>query len=46
MKNRSNIEVISQVLQDANGGHATRNKIIYQAFLRYNQDEKAYGAAD
>jgi predicted transcriptional regulator len=45
-ENRSNIEVISQILQVANGSHATRNKIMYQAFLRYNPDEKAYGAAD
>jgi predicted transcriptional regulator len=37
MKNRSNIEVISQILQVANGGHATTKKIMFQAFLSYNQ---------
>ena len=37
MKNRSNIEVIGQILQVANGRDATKTEIMYQAFLSYNQ---------
>jgi predicted transcriptional regulator len=34
---RSNIEVISQILKVANGGNATKTRIRYKAFLGYNQ---------
>jgi predicted transcriptional regulator len=37
MKYRSNIEVISQILKVANGGNATRTRIMYKALLGYNQ---------
>jgi predicted transcriptional regulator len=33
---RSRIEIISQILESANGG-TTKTKIIYKAFLSYNQ---------
>ena len=40
MKYRSNIEVMGQILQVANGSNATKTKIMYQAFLSYNQLEE------
>ena len=36
MKNRSTTEIVSNILDAANGG-ATRTKIIYIAFISYNQ---------
>ena len=41
MKYRSNIEVLGQILQVANSdSNATKTKIMYQAFLSYNQLEE------
>jgi len=41
MKYRSSIEVMGQILQVANGSNnATKTKIMYQAFLSYNQLEE------
>ncbi len=37
MKYRSRIEIISQILEAANGGGATRTKIMYKALLSYAQ---------
>jgi predicted transcriptional regulator len=37
MKYRSRIEIISQILEAANGGCATRTKIMYKALLSYAQ---------
>ena len=37
MKYRSSIEVMAQILQVANGGNATKTKILYQAVLSSNQ---------
>jgi predicted transcriptional regulator len=37
MKYRSRIDIISQILETANGGNATRSKILYQSFLSYAQ---------
>jgi predicted transcriptional regulator len=37
MKYRSKINIISQILEAANGGNATRSKITYKAFLNYYQ---------
>ena len=36
MKNRSKTEIVSNILNAANGG-ATKTKIMYKAFLSYNQ---------
>ena len=36
MKNRSKTEIVSNILDAANGG-ATKTKIMYKAFLTYNQ---------
>jgi len=36
MKNRSRTEIVSNILDAANGG-ATKTKIMYSAFLSYNQ---------
>ena len=36
MKNRSRTEIVSNILDAANGG-ATKTKIMYKAFLSYNQ---------
>jgi predicted transcriptional regulator len=36
MKNRSRTEIVSSILDAANGG-ATKTKIMYKAFLSYNQ---------
>jgi len=40
MKYRSKIDIISQILDAANGGGATRSKMAYQAFLNYDQLKK------
>ena len=37
MKYRSRIEIMSQILEAANGGGATRTKIMYKAFLSFLQ---------
>jgi predicted transcriptional regulator len=37
MTNRSRTEIMSRILKDANGGGATQTKIMYSAFLSYNQ---------
>jgi len=34
---RSRVEIISQILESAKGGDATKTKIIYNAFLSYYQ---------
>jgi predicted transcriptional regulator len=36
MKNRSRTEIVSNILDSANGG-ATKSKIMYKAFLSYGQ---------
>ncbi len=36
MKNRSRTEIVSNILDAANGG-ATKTKIMYKAYLSYNQ---------
>src|SRR3712207_5504443 len=37
MKYRSRIDMISQILEAANGSNATKTKITYRALLGYNQ---------
>jgi predicted transcriptional regulator len=37
MTYRSRNDIISEILKAANGGDATRSKIMYQTFLNYNQ---------
>lgn len=37
MNYRSKINIISQILEAANGSNATRSKIAYRAFLNYYQ---------
>ena len=37
MRYRSRIDIISQILEAANGGNATKSKITYKVFLNYNQ---------
>jgi predicted transcriptional regulator len=37
MKYRSRTEIISQILDIASGGSATKTKIMYQACLNYNK---------
>ncbi len=37
MKHRSRIDIISQILEAANGGNATKTKIMYKTFLSYDQ---------
>jgi predicted transcriptional regulator len=37
MKYRSRIDIMSQILEAANGGGATRTKIMYKAFLSFVQ---------
>jgi predicted transcriptional regulator len=37
MKYRSRIDIMSQILEIANGGDATKSKIVYKAFLSYSQ---------
>ena len=34
---RNRVEIISQILESANGGGTTKTKIIHKAFLRYAQ---------
>ena len=40
MKNRSRNDIIGEILEVANGGRATRAKIMYQAFLSYTQTKE------
>ncbi len=37
MRYRSRTEIISQILETANGGGATKTKILYKAFLSHDQ---------
>jgi predicted transcriptional regulator len=37
MKYRDRVDIISQILEAANGGNVTRTKIAYKAFLNYSQ---------
>jgi len=37
MKYRSRTEIVSNILEAANGGRATKTKIMYKAFLSYAQ---------
>jgi predicted transcriptional regulator len=37
MKYRSRTDIISQILEAANGNSATRSKIMYKAFISYVQ---------
>jgi predicted transcriptional regulator len=37
MTNRSRIDIISKILQAANGGGSTKTRIMYQAFISYGQ---------
>jgi predicted transcriptional regulator len=37
MRYRSRTDIISEILDVANGGSATRTKIMYNAYLSYNQ---------
>jgi predicted transcriptional regulator len=37
MRYRSRTDIISDILDAANGGGATRTKIMYKAYLSYNQ---------
>ena len=37
MRYRSRTEIISQILETANGGNATKTKITYKALLGYDQ---------
>jgi predicted transcriptional regulator len=37
MKYRSRTEIVSNILDAANGGGATKTKIMYKAFLSYGQ---------
>jgi predicted transcriptional regulator len=37
MRYRSRTDIISEILDVANGGSATRTKIMYKAYLSYNQ---------
>jgi len=37
MRYRSRIDIISQILEVANGGNATKTKIMYKALLGYDQ---------
>jgi predicted transcriptional regulator len=37
MENRSRTEIVSNILDAANGGGETKTKIMYKAFLSYNQ---------
>jgi len=37
MGNRSRTEIVSSILDAANGGGTTKTKIMYKAFLSYNQ---------
>jgi predicted transcriptional regulator len=37
MKYRSRIDIISRILETANGGNARKSKILYKGFLSYAQ---------
>jgi predicted transcriptional regulator len=37
VKYRSRFEIMSQILETANGDHATKTKLMYKAFLSYAQ---------
>ncbi|HSN96249.1 MAG TPA: winged helix-turn-helix domain-containing protein, partial [Nitrososphaeraceae archaeon] len=37
MKNRSRSDIIRMILESANGGAVTKTKIMYSAFLSYQQ---------
>jgi predicted transcriptional regulator len=37
MRYRSRTDIISQILEAANGGDATKTKMMYKAFLSYSQ---------
>jgi predicted transcriptional regulator len=37
MKYRSRIDIMNHILETANGGAVTKNKIMYKAFLSYAQ---------
>ena len=37
MRYRDRIEIISQILEAANGSNVTRSKLAYKAFLNYSQ---------
>ena len=37
IKYRDRIDIVSQVLEIANGGDVTKSKIMYKALLSYNQ---------
>ena len=37
MKYRSRTEIVGNILDAANGGRATKTKIMYKAYLSYNQ---------
>jgi predicted transcriptional regulator len=37
MKYRSRTDIVSQILEVANGGGATKTKIMYKAFISYSQ---------
>jgi predicted transcriptional regulator len=37
MTNRTRTQIMSQILRIANGGGATKTKIMYQAFISYGQ---------
>ncbi len=37
MKYRSRIDIMSQILDASNGGGATRGRMVYKAFLNYDQ---------
>ena len=37
MRYRSRTDIISEILDAANGGSATKTKIMYHAYLSYNQ---------
>ena len=37
MRYRNRTEIITQILETANGGGATKTKIMYKAFLRYDK---------
>ena len=37
MRYRSRIDIMSQILEAANGGGATKSKMMYKAFLNYVQ---------
>ncbi len=43
MRYRSRVEIISQILEAANGGGATRSKIAYKVFLNYDQMKEYLG---